>query len=60
MSAKHIRMKALRAAFPYTIPILTGFVFLGIAFGYYMNTAGFGAVYPIVISATCLPARWSL
>ncbi|MFH1513638.1 MAG: AzlC family ABC transporter permease [Bacillota bacterium] len=52
MSAKSKPVQALYAAFPYTIPILAGFVFLGIAFGYYMNTAGFGAVYPIVISAT--------
>jgi 4-azaleucine resistance transporter AzlC len=52
MSSKHRITRAFYAAFPYTIPILTGFVFLGIAFGYYMNTAGFGAVYPIVISAT--------
>ncbi len=52
MSSKHRLTRAFYAAFPNTIPILTGFVFLGIAFGYYMNTAGFGAVYPIVISAT--------
>jgi 4-azaleucine resistance transporter AzlC len=52
MARKQPLARSLRAAFPYTIPILTGFIFLGIAFGYYMNTAGFGAVYPIVISAT--------
>ena len=52
MTRKSTLYRALCAAFPYTIPILTGFLFLGIAFGYYMNTAGFGAAYPIVISAT--------
>jgi len=52
MTSTNKLTRALYAAFPYTIPILTGFVFLGIAFGYYMNTAGFGPVYPIVISAT--------
>ena len=30
MSPEHPRMRALRAALPYTIPIMTGFVFLGI------------------------------
>jgi 4-azaleucine resistance transporter AzlC len=52
MSAKHHRVRALRAAFPYTIPILTGFVFLGIAYGYYMTAEGFHALYPIAISLT--------
>jgi 4-azaleucine resistance transporter AzlC len=52
MAVKNRLTRALYAAFPYTIPILAGFVFLGIAFGYYMNTAGFGPIYPIVISAT--------
>lgn len=50
-SKGHIR-KALHAAFPYTIPILTGFLFLGIAFGYYMISEGFSPIYPIAISAT--------
>ena len=52
MSSTNKVTRAFYAAFPYTIPILTGFVFLGIAFGYYMNTEGFGAIYPIIISAT--------
>lgn len=46
------KTKALKAAFPYTIPIFAGFVFLGIAYGIYMNTSGFNAAYPIVMSAT--------
>ncbi|HPJ02764.1 MAG TPA: AzlC family ABC transporter permease [Candidatus Limiplasma sp.] len=52
MSPKHHRAQALQAAFPYTIPILTGFVFLGIAYGYYMTAEGFHALYPIMISLT--------
>lgn len=43
---------AFRAAFPFTIPILTGFLFLGIAYGVYMNVSGFPAVYPILMSLT--------
>lgn len=41
---------AFRAAFPYTIPIFAGFVFLGIAYGIYMNSLGFNAIYPILMS----------
>lgn len=46
------KRNALKAAFPYTIPILAGFLFLGIAYGIYMNTSGFHAAYPILMSAT--------
>jgi len=41
---------AFRTAFPYTVPIFAGFVFLGIAYGIFMNSLGFGAIYPILMS----------
>ncbi|WP_227940063.1 azaleucine resistance protein AzlC [Alkalihalobacillus deserti] len=41
---------AFRTAFPYTVPILAGFVFLGIAYGIFMNSLGFSATYPILMS----------
>ncbi len=44
--------QAFIAAFPYTVPILAGFVFLGIAYGIYMNASGFPAIYPILMGAT--------
>lgn len=44
--------KAFKAAFPYTLPIFAGFLFLGIAYGVYMRAAGFGAAYPIFMSMT--------
>lgn len=47
-----MRRAALRAAFPYTVPILAGFLFLGTAYGVYMNVSGFPAVYPILMSMT--------
>ena len=47
-----MRRAALRAAFPYTAPILAGFLFLGTAYGVYMNVSGFPAVYPILMSMT--------
>lgn len=49
---QQITRVAFRAAFPYTIPILTGFLFLGIAYGVYMNVSGFPAIYPILMSLT--------
>lgn len=45
-----MRRKALKAAFPHTLPILAGFSFLGMAYGIYMNTAGFSFVYPMLMS----------
>lgn len=50
MNAHGPRLRALRAAFPYTIPILAGFLFLGMAYGIYMNVSGFSFVYPMVMS----------
>ncbi|MEC1722829.1 azaleucine resistance protein AzlC [Schinkia azotoformans] len=41
---------AFRSAFPYTAPIFAGFVFLGIAYGIFMNSLGFNAIYPILMS----------
>ncbi|WP_462331932.1 AzlC family ABC transporter permease [Schwartzia sp. (in: firmicutes)] len=46
-----IRIAALKAAFPYTLPILAGFLFLGMAYGVYMNAYGFSFVYPMIMSA---------
>lgn len=45
-----VKLKALRAAFPYTIPILAGFLFLGLTYGIYMNVSGFSFVYPMLMS----------
>ncbi len=44
--------RALRAAFPYTVPILAGFLFLGVTYGMYMHALGFEAVYPMLMSLT--------
>ena len=46
-----MRLKAMKAAFPHTIPVLTGYLFLGFSYGVYMNVSGFGFVYPMVMSA---------
>lgn len=44
--------KALKAAFPYTIPIFAGFWFLGLTYGIYMNVSGFSFWYPMLMSLT--------
>lgn len=45
-------LKALRAAFPHTLPILTGFGFLGMTYGIFMTSHGFSFLYPLLISIT--------
>lgn len=45
------KLKALKAAFPKTIPIMTGFLFLGAAYGIYARTSGLSAAAPIIMAA---------
>lgn len=45
-----VKTKALKAAFPYTVPILAGFLFLGISYGFLMSSKGFSVIYPIFMS----------
>lgn len=52
MRSKGIKRKALAAAFPYTLPILTGFGFLGMAYGIHMRVSGFSFLYPMLMSMT--------
>ena len=52
MAGNRIRVKALRAAFPHTLPIFAGFWFLGLAYGIYMNVSGFSFIYPMLMSLT--------
>ncbi|MBR7101277.1 MAG: AzlC family ABC transporter permease [Clostridia bacterium] len=41
---------AFKSAFPHTLPILAGFLFLGMSYGFYMRTQGFSALFPIIMS----------
>ena len=43
--------RALRAAFPVTIPVLTGFLCLGLAYGLLMQTKGYGPLWSTLMSA---------
>lgn len=48
---RNSNLAALRAAFPYTVPIFAGFWFLAMAYGIQMSTSGFAFWYPMVMSA---------
>ena len=43
--------QALKAAFPVTIPVLTGFLCLGIAYGVLMQSKGYGPLWSVMMSA---------
>lgn len=42
--------KALKAAFPHTIPVMAGFLFLGMAYGILMGTKGYGVGWAVLFS----------
>lgn len=42
--------KAFRRAFPYTIPVLTGYLFIGIAFGVMYAEKGYSVLWAILMS----------
>lgn len=44
--------KAFLCAFPYTVPIFAGFLFLGLTYGIYMRVSGFSFWYPMLMSLT--------
>lgn len=41
---------AMKAAFPHTIPVLTGYVFMGMAFGILLASKGFGPIWAFCMS----------
>lgn len=49
---KQILKKALKCAFPKTIPIMAGFLFLGASYGIYMRVSGFSFLYPMLMALT--------
>jgi 4-azaleucine resistance transporter AzlC len=44
------KREAFKAAFPYTIPVFTGFTFLGIAYGILMSSKGYGVGWIALMS----------
>lgn len=47
---RHPAWRALKAAFPHTIPVLCGFAFLGMAYGILMSANGFGPGWSLLTS----------
>ena len=45
-----MKRNALKAAFPYTIPVLTGYLFLGAAYGILMAAKGYGLGWTVLMS----------
>lgn len=45
-------LPALKAAFPFTIPIFAGYWFLGLAYGLLMNKSGFAFYWPMLMAMT--------
>ncbi len=46
----NIKVKALKAVFPHTLPVLAGFLFLGVAYGILMKSIGYGAGWTFLMS----------
>lgn len=44
------QIKTLKLAFPKTIPVMTGYIFLGIAFGILLNEKGYGIGWALLMS----------
>ncbi|MDY3984634.1 AzlC family ABC transporter permease [Dysosmobacter sp.] len=47
------RLAAVKAAFPATVPVLTGYICLGMAFGILMQTSGYGVGWALLMSVIC-------
>lgn len=55
MSTEHngtTRVQALKAAFPHTIPVLTGYLFMGAAFGILLQSQGYSFLWALLMSVT--------
>lgn len=44
------KFSVLKSAFPYTIPVMAGYLFLGASYGVLMSSRGFPFFYPIITS----------
>jgi 4-azaleucine resistance transporter AzlC len=52
MKAEGTIKRAFLYAFPKTLPIMAGFLFLGASYGIYMKASGFSFIYPLIMSIT--------
>ena len=49
-----MKMRAFKAALPYTLPICIGFLALGLSYGFLMQSKGFSWLYPLFMSLLIL------
>ncbi len=47
---KKLHINAIKAAFPHTLPVMAGYIFLGTSYGVLMAARGFSALYPFLTS----------
>ena len=45
-------LRSIRAAFPYTVPVLVGYLCIGVAFGLMLERVGYNVVWAFVMSLT--------
>lgn len=50
MEKRFLIKNSFKAAFPYTVPIMAGYLFLGFAYGIYMHSLGFYFLYPMLMA----------
>ena len=53
ISKKSSYGKAFKAAFPYAIPVMTGYLFIGMAFGVMIQEKGYNFLWAILMSVLC-------
>ena len=51
--------KALSAAFPVTVPVLMGYLAIGMAFGFMLQAVGYNFIWAFFMSLTIMPGRAS-
>ena len=47
-----MKLRALKSAFPHTTPVMTGYIFMGTAFGILLSSKGYGLWWAIFMSIT--------
>ena len=47
-----MNLTSLKKAFPYTIPVMLGYLFLGSAFGILLSSKGYGPLWALIMSVT--------
>lgn len=55
----HSLGRTLAAAFPHTVPVLTGYLVLGMAYGVLMQAKGYGAIWAFLMSAVAFAGACS-